>query len=156
MNRRARILSRHAQAMLNRPLVVASSIILIVVVTATGILATTRIERHYERVGGRGGVHFVWVDWDYSADPAVYENAISDIGAGDVYEILFYSEREQEPSKYASTSTQVAAWIAKYELDHATGHETFMYVQNGAPIEPFGSTPRDATMPKLSVTTAGL
>ena len=118
--------------MMNRGLVVACLLVLLLVVTATGILATTRTERHYERVGGRGGIHFVWIDGAFAGDPAVYEDAIADMSRGEVCQILFYSDREPESAGTSPDDAQIAAWLAKYELDRPRRLESFMFVAQRA------------------------
>ena len=103
---------------------------------------------HYTRVLRAGMSEFVWIDPKFSTDPAVFEQAITEVCSDeDVRAVLFWDNRDAIPPGFPLSHDAVGAQIAQYNRNPATGSEQFFYIRNGNKVLPTGSRPLSTPVP---------
>ena len=76
----------------------------------------------YERVGGKGQFHFVYIEDAPSTDRGPYLRIASNICRGQrICIVMFWNDRSKVPHSLPMTDAQVNAKVAHYNLNKNTG-----------------------------------
>lgn len=105
----------------------------------------------FEVVATQRQTYFLWIDPQFTLDPAVYEQAIEAVcGDQPLCKLMFWADRAMVPSRLPLSDGQVAAQVAHYDRWDSDS-EAFCYIVDGRILEPGGRRPADTPLPVSKV-----
>ena len=92
--------------------------------------------KKFERLGGQGAFHFLWIDQQYARNRAVYDEAIGTLKPRDgVIAALFWTDRARIPDRLPMNDEQVKAQVAAYNRNSNTGYNRLLFIDDEVAVE---------------------